>query len=90
MSLVYVKSGDKETRNGFSVGRKTGKSVVRNQIKRRLREAYKKIRPDIRTGYDLVFVAKEPLAHSDYWQIEETMRSLLVRVGLLGQPGDDK
>jgi ribonuclease P protein component len=83
MSLIYLKRGEDNTRAGFSVGKKTGKSVTRNRIKRRLREAYRMTRSNIKDGFDLIFVAREPLARSDFAGIQDTMRTLLARAKLL-------
>lgn len=49
-----------EVRVGFTVTKKTGNSVVRNRIRRRLREAVRRVLPDIgRPGFDYVLVARE-------------------------------
>ena len=40
LSLVYIKTKFKTYKVGFSVSKKVGKSVVRNKIKRRLRECF--------------------------------------------------
>ncbi|MCL8383653.1 ribonuclease P protein component [Xanthobacter aminoxidans] len=47
-------------RVGFTVTKKTGNSVVRNRIRRRLREAVRQVLPDAgRPGFDYVLVARE-------------------------------
>lgn len=53
--------GDAGTvRVGFTVTKKTGNSVVRNRIRRRLREAVRRVLPDAgRAGFDYVLVARE-------------------------------
>lgn len=45
-------------RLGLSVGRRVGRSVVRHAIKRRLREAFRVLRPRIPRGYDLVVTVR--------------------------------
>lgn len=47
-----------ESRLGLSVGRRVGGAVTRNLIKRRIREAFRLIRPDMPGGYDLVVIVR--------------------------------
>lgn len=44
------------SRIGLSVGRRIGKAVVRNRIRRRMREAFRLLRLGARAGYDLVCI----------------------------------
>ena len=46
-----------QTRLGISVGRRRGKAVVRNRLKRWLREAYRLNQHRLPEGYDLVCIA---------------------------------
>ena len=68
-------------RLGLTVGSKLGKAVVRNKIRRRLREAYRIHEDQFRPGVDLVVVARVRAAHVPYHELE---RSLLRTAGRLG------
>ncbi|MFG1391799.1 ribonuclease P protein component [Xanthobacter agilis] len=49
-----------DIRIGFTVTKKTGNAVVRNRIRRRLREVVRQVLPEAgRLGYDYVLVARE-------------------------------
>jgi len=56
--LYALPNGRETTRIGITASKKLGKAVVRNKVKRRLREAMKLYRPRIAGGWDLVFAAR--------------------------------
>ncbi len=58
------------TRLGVTVSRKVGGAVVRNRIKRRIREAFRQRQRELPPGFDLVVVAKREAAEASFRQIE--------------------
>jgi len=68
------------TRYGFAIGKRVGKAVVRNRIKRRLREILR--RAPLQKGWDVVIIARMPAAQADYRSLEICVRKLLNRAGL--------
>ncbi len=56
---VYVLENDLDfSRLGLSVSRKVGGAVVRNLIRRRIKEAFRKNKPDLPVGFDILCVVK--------------------------------
>ena len=56
LTIVYQKS--ERPSMGISIGKKHGKSVMRNRIKRLLREAFRAVQPEMQGVYNIVLVPK--------------------------------
>jgi ribonuclease P protein component len=71
------------SRCGFSVGKRLGKAVVRNRVRRRLREVVRQEWPHVAPGWDVVFAAREPLRDARFADIQDAVSTLLRRAHLL-------
>lgn len=67
------------TRFGFIVGRRIGKAVVRNRVKRRLREAVRRHLDEAPAGWDMVFLARAPIVEARFADIENAVVQALRR-----------
>ena len=83
MVLIHAKGEPGEIKIGFSVSKKLGNAVVRNRIKRRLREAMTPLIPDIRSGVKLIVIAKSAVKDEKLSSIHASMRYMAKKAGIL-------
>ena len=83
LSLGYVASGpEAPVRIGFSVGKRVGGAVVRNRVKRRLREAARQQVTSLAPGWDIVIAARPSAAQQPYAALDAELRELFTRATL--------
>ena len=75
------------SRYGFVVGRRVGGAVVRNRVRRWLREAARAT--PTRQGWDMVFIGRVTAVDAGYWRLRAAMHELLARAELLADMGED-
>lgn len=82
--VIYCrKNQQKENRVGFTVSVKLGKAVVRNRIRRRLREVYRLNLESLRGGYDIVIVARSRSRDADFAKLTQAFLRSCGELGLL-------
>jgi ribonuclease P protein component len=67
---------------GFTVSTKLGHAVVRNRVRRRLREIYRSVESELRPGYDLVVVARSAAVEAEFALLERNFRYLCQKLEL--------
>ena len=83
--VVRVRRNDlEETRFGLSTGRKLGGAVVRNRVRRRIREALRVMAPSFQPGWDVLIIARPPVIAADHEALTVALYNLLRRGGILG------
>ena len=71
------------SRLGVSVSTKLGGAVVRNRVRRRIREIYRLNKPKMVPGYDIIVVARVRAVETGYQKLESTYLGLLRQLNLL-------
>jgi ribonuclease P protein component len=75
------------TRFGLATSRALGSAVVRNRVRRRLREALRSMEPVMRPGWDVLVIARPAIVKADYGVVAQALRRLLTRGGVVGGEG---
>ena len=79
LALVQ-RNGSGVTRLGLTVSNKVGNSVVRNRIRRRLRELYRKRKAALPAGLDLVLVARGSAKDADFARLAHDFDQVTLRL----------
>jgi ribonuclease P protein component len=79
--LRVLSNGSAATRFGFVVSRRLGKAVIRNRIKRRLREIARQT--PVQNGWDIIIIARLPALLADYEGLEKSVKKLMLNAGLI-------
>lgn len=77
--LSADRNEENRTRFGFIVGRRIGKAVVRNRVKRQLREAVRRHLDEAPAGWDMVLIARAPIVEARFADIENAVAQSLRR-----------
>ena len=82
--VIYCrKNGQTINRLGLTTGVKLGHAVVRNKIRRRIREAYRLSEQKFLSGYDIVIVARHAAVQADFTEISNCLLKQADKLGLL-------
>lgn len=82
--VLYCRKNRQDTsRLGITVGTKLGHAVVRNKIRRHLREIYRLHEAEFIPGYDIVIVARGRSVHTRYAELEKQFLRLAKKLELL-------
>ena len=87
--VVYCRrNGLDHNRVGYTVSTKLGHAVVRNRVRRRIRELYRLNRDKMRPGWDVIVVGRGRSAAGPYQKMNEAYLDCLRRLSLLQEEGE--
>ena len=82
--VLYARKNNTETnRVGTTVSKKLGKAVVRNRIRRRLREVYRLNESRFAPGWDVVVVARSRCLTASFEKLTQSYLALAEKAGIL-------
>ncbi len=88
---VYVLPGKQGfNRLGITVSKKIGCAVLRNKVRRRIKESYRLSEDIIKTGHIIVIVARMASASADYHKINSALLHIMRKLELLESGDEDE
>lgn len=85
LALYVLKNYDRKTTLvGTTVSKSRGNAVVRNKIRRKIRETYRILNPFVKEGFLIVIVARKACEDAHFTVIQDELYALLKKATLLG------
>ena len=85
--VVFLPGEREESRFGLTVSRKVGNAVVRNRVKRWLREAIRHERGALPGRWDVVFIAHPSASTAGQAILQRQVQSAVARIPAAGSVG---
>lgn len=80
--LVYASNDLCHPRIGVIAGHRVGGAVQRNRAKRRIRMILHALLPQLKPGYDFIFIARQPVATAQFNEVKTVIVGLIKRADL--------
>jgi len=85
--VYWLENESGYNRYGFSLSKKVGKAVVRNRLRRQLKELIRRwLDPCLKQGFDVIIIARPYLVRLDFWGMKADLTELLRQTSLLKTP----
>ncbi len=82
-TVVYMRKNRYSfNRLGLTVGKNVGKAVVRNRLKRLMRESYRLMEDELKSGYDFIIVARNRAVDKTFVQIRQDIAYAMKKLNL--------
>ena len=80
--VYYIKNNDEKLRVGISISKKVGKAVVRNRLRRLIKENIR-LNQNLKSGYSMIFLARVGADDLDFNTMKSSINHLLKRCDLI-------
>ena len=87
--LIALPDGETDTHWGMVAGKSVGGAVQRNRAKRLLRSAGQNVSNQVKEGWDLVLIARQPLVNAEFGQVQSVLYELLQRAHVMRDLDDE-
>jgi ribonuclease P protein component len=79
--VLYVlkKEESQPFRIGLSVSKKIGNAVVRNKVKRYIRQVFLELKEEVKEGHDYLIIARKPAAEMNFHEVKKSLTHVLKR-----------
>lgn len=78
--LVYCTAAQREARFAVIVGKRLGKAVLRNKVKRRFREIIRRKMMQRIAYYDMIVIPKKTAVHEEFRVIQNALRTTVAEI----------
>ena len=85
LRLYALRTTRGQTRLALTVSGRLGKAVVRNRLRRRLREIVRLTLPAVPNSWDLLLIAHREAATASFWDLQAEVHRLWRRAGLTAE-----
>lgn len=85
--VVYYRKNNSIShfRLGVSISKKVGNAVVRNLLKRRVKEIVWALKEEIKPGFDFILIVRKPATEQDFQGMKKSIYHVLKRAGIVGR-----
>lgn len=86
---IVSPNGLEQNRYGFAAGRRIGRIAQRNRAKRLMREVVRELHPQLKTGHDILFIARNRVnRETTLSEMRDEIYNLLDKAGVLDHQHD--
>lgn len=81
-TIFLVPTTNNNYRFGISIGKKVGNAVIRNKIKRQIKNILDIYKDQIKPNYDCIIIVKSNIIDLSYFQIKESLFEVLKKINI--------